>query len=65
MIYPEKGEEGNILSTVRAGMVNWILGDRTGVTIIGPATVVKEIKQDPDKIQLYTKEFKKNGRKRR
>jgi len=31
-----------------------LLGNRSGLTIIGPANVVKEIKQDPDKIQLFT-----------
>jgi hypothetical protein len=30
--------------------INFLLGDRKGLTIIGPATVVKEIRQDPDKI---------------
>jgi hypothetical protein len=38
-----------------------VLGDRRGMTIIGPANVVQEIKQDPDKIQLFTKSI---GRKR-
>jgi len=33
-------------------MVNMLLGDRQGFTIIGPATIVKEIKNDPDKIEL-------------
>ncbi len=43
-----------------------VLGDRQGMTIIGPANVVKEIKQDPDKIQLFTKEYvEKKSPKRR
>ena len=33
-----------------------MLGDRQGLTIIGPATIVSEIKKNPDKIELYTKE---------
>jgi len=40
----------------RQGMVNLLLGQREGLTIIGPASVVKRIKKDPDKITLYTKE---------
>jgi len=40
----------------RQGMVNLLLGQREGLTIIGPASVVKKIKKDPDKIVLYTKE---------
>jgi hypothetical protein len=31
------------------------LGERQGLTIIGPASIVKEIKKDPNKIQLLTK----------
>lgn len=37
-------------------LLNLILGDRKGFTIIGPATIVKEIKNDPDKIQLLTED---------
>ena len=35
-----------------------LLGDRQGLTVIGPATIVKEIKKDPNKIELLTKEGK-------
>jgi len=36
------------------------------LTIIGPASIVKEIKKDPDKIQLLTNEKKsKKSKKRR
>jgi hypothetical protein len=38
---------------VKAMFVHLLLGNRTGFTIIGPATIVKEIKQDPGKIQLF------------
>jgi len=42
-----------------------LLGDRQGMTIIGPASIVKEIKKDPNKIELLTKEAKpKKGNKR-
>lgn len=44
---------------VRDNIFGFILGDRQGVTVIGPATIVKEIKKDPNKIELYTKEQKK------
>ena len=33
---------------------NFILGNRRGFTIIGPASIIKEIKKDPNKIQLLT-----------
>ena len=41
---------------VRDSFFGYLLGDRQGITIIGPATIVKEIKKDPDKIELFTKE---------
>lgn len=41
---------------IRSKLINLLLGSRQGLTIIGPATIVKEIKQDPDKIQLFTED---------
>ncbi len=40
-------------------MVSAVLGDRQGLTIIGPASVVKAIKKDPNKIELMTAERRK------
>jgi hypothetical protein len=40
-----------------------LLGDRSGLTIIGPASVVKAIKKDPNKIELYTSEKRKKRKK--
>lgn len=37
---------------VKAALVNFLLGNRTGFTVIGPASIVREIKQDPGKVQL-------------
>ena len=51
----------------RNAIFNMLLGDRQGMTIIGPASVVKEIKKDPNKIELLTQEVKpkkRNGKKR-
>jgi len=62
VFYPQKDYRG-FLEKFRKGLYDFILGDRNGMTIIGPATVVKEIKRDPNKIELFTKEAKK-GRKR-
>lgn len=33
-----------------------LLGNRDGLTIIGPANIVKKIKKNPNKIELITKE---------
>ncbi len=43
-------------------MITAVLGDRQGLTIIGPASIVKEIKKDPNKIELLTSEKRKRKR---
>jgi len=53
----EKGQEG--LKRLRNNFFNAILGDRQGLTIIGPASIVRDIKKDPTKIELMTKEARK------
>ena len=59
----------NPLTTQMDGMqrlknevMSLILGNRQGLTIIGPASVVKSIKKNPDKIELYTQETRKKRR---
>jgi hypothetical protein len=52
----------DFLKKMRNNMINTILGNRIGLTIIGSSSVVKEIKKDPSKIQLYLEE--KNKKKR-
>ena len=54
VIYPEKST-GDAIHRVKSSIVNMMMGDRLGLTIVGPASVVKEIKKDPNKIQLLTK----------
>lgn len=47
------GKEG-FLGKMRQGLANAIIrGDLGAVTIIGPATIVKEIKRNPKKIELF------------
>ena len=45
------------LKRLKIKLVNMLLGNRHGFTIIGPAKIIKEIKQDPDKIQLFTEDL--------
>jgi len=46
--------EDRVLDKVRAGLVNFLGGGDLGaMTIIGPATIVKEIKRNPKKIELF------------
>lgn len=45
--------DDNFFGRVRTGIVNAISkGELGAITIIGPATIVKEIKRDPKKIEL-------------
>lgn len=49
-------ENGNddVFGKMRSGLINALSGGDIGaVTIIGPATVVKEIKRNPKKIELF------------
>lgn len=62
VINPEKKQQ-NFFRAIKSGITNMMLGDRQGFTIIGPATVVKEIKKDPDKIELFTTDVKKKKKK--
>jgi len=59
----------NGFNKVRASVVNALLGERQGLTIIGPASIVKEIKRDPTKIELLTNEIslksKSSGKKKK
>lgn len=51
-IYPEKRRGESFGSKVRKEVVKFLLGNREGITIIGPSTLIKEIKRDPNKVQL-------------
>ena len=64
VIYPDK-KENDLFRKIKRNFVNMLLGDRQGLTIIGPASVVREIKKDPDKIQLFTEEDIKPKKRRK
>ena len=59
----EKEQTGMSIKKVRTNFFGFLLGDRQGLTIVGPANIVKEIKKDPNKIELFTKEAKKKKKK--
>jgi hypothetical protein len=63
VIDPKKGSRKGIFTNVKSGIVNLVLGDRQGFTVIGPATIIKEIKKDPNKIELFTTNI--NSRRKR
>lgn len=55
VIYPGT-QNLDFLRKLRVQFVNALLGDRQGLTIVGPASIIKEIKKDPNRIQLLTLE---------
>ena len=56
VISPQKKDRG-LFKGMKSGMISMLLGDRQGFTIIGPATIIKQIKKDPDKIELFTRDI--------
>ncbi|MEM4246812.1 MAG: DUF2073 domain-containing protein [Candidatus Woesearchaeota archaeon] len=50
------------LQKLKNDLIGAVLGDRQGLTIIGPASIVKQIKKDPNKIELLTSEKRKRKR---
>ena len=51
------------INALKGGLANILLGDRQGLTVVGPANVVKQIKKDPKKIELFTQEVKSKRKK--
>jgi hypothetical protein len=64
VIYPDKNKQDK-MQRVKGAFANLLLGDRQGMTIIGPANIVKRIEKNPDKIELFTKETSTRRKKRR
>ena len=62
VVYPDNKNDP-VFKKIKMLLVRLLIGDREGFTIIGPATIVKEIKKDPDKIQLLTKEEEPSHKK--
>ena len=65
VIHPDE-KDAKWYKQIQAMLIRLLLGNREGFTIIGPANIIKDIKKDPDKIQLFMKEEtpKKKTRKK-
>jgi len=55
VIYPEKNNM-DVLKRLRFDIARLLVGNRQGFTIVGPASIVKRIKQNPGSIELLTQE---------
>jgi len=63
-IYPQEKSE-QFIGKLRKELAKILIGDREGFTVIGPATIIKEIKRDPNKIQLFAENPKNKKRRSR
>lgn len=46
------GEDQNLFDKFRFGLAKMISGQHNAITIIGPASIVKEMKRDPSKLEV-------------
>ncbi len=51
VIEPDQGNE-SMLMKIRKGLAKTLVGHHNALTIIGPASIVKEIKKDPKKLEV-------------
>ena len=58
--YIESSTSSGFKKNFREFLLKLFLGNVGGFTVVGPAKIVKEIKKDPDKIQLYTQNQKRS-----
>lgn len=49
------GQNQGFFDQLKLGLARALVGQRDALTIIGPATIIKEIKKDPSKIELMLK----------
>ena len=47
------GDEAGFFLKMRRGIARGLTGETNSLTVIGPASVVKEIKKDPRKIEVF------------
>lgn len=52
--YHARGE--HVFDYMKRSIAHILLNKKAGFTVVGPATIVKEIRKDPNKIELFTQE---------
>ena len=56
----EKSKNSKWTKQMKNMVISMLLGHREGFTIIGPATIVKEIKKNPQKVELLLKKARRS-----
>lgn len=51
VIEPELSDRG-VITKIKHGLAKRLVGDSEALTVVGPSSIVKEIKKDPKKIEL-------------
>ena len=54
-------KQTDFMNQIKLKIFDLILGERKGMTIVGPASLIKEIKQDPNKLQLLIESNNENS----
>lgn len=62
-INPSKKKKQDLKRAFKDMMTKFLIGDREGLTVIGPASIIKEIKRNPNKIELLTENLPNKRRK--
>jgi hypothetical protein len=52
VISPNQNDR-DVLSKIRYGIANALVGQMDALTIIGPASAIKEMKRDPKKLEIF------------
>ena len=52
-------ETADLMEKLKKNLAHYLLKRKPGLTIVGPATIVKEIRKDPTKIELMTLDKRK------
>ncbi|MFA5406369.1 MAG: DUF2073 domain-containing protein [Candidatus Nanoarchaeia archaeon] len=47
--------DNSLLARIKEGIVNFLTRGKSGITVIGPAKIVSQIKREPDRISLLIK----------
>ena len=63
VIDPSQSEALEGFAKVKNDFFSMLLGQRSGFTVIGPANIVKSIKKNPNKIELFTTNKRRSRKK--
>jgi len=45
----------NLFAKIKESLINLLTGSKSGITVIGPAKIIRQIKREPDRISLFIK----------